>query len=143
MPPRPNALNRKHRQVINAAVQGNIDPVLSQDRKTLYVRTPQGRVSLEITGQGLTAAGREYYRRRGIRWHPRTVAGIDYERAGPERTARDGMQRYIVAPDGKCLARHLSFSVESDGASNLLVTGANGVGSKIVTLSRFACCRSR
>ena len=92
MPPRPNALNRNQRQVINAAVQGNVD---RQDRKTLYVRTHQGRVSLEITGQGLTPAGREYYRRRGIRWRPRTVAGIDYERAGPERTARDGMQRYI------------------------------------------------
>ena len=49
----------------------------------------------------------------------------------------------IVAPDGKCLATRLSFSVESDGASNLLITGANGVGSKIVMVSRFACCPSR
>ena len=74
-------LSPQQRRVINAAVAGNIDPRLSQNRKVLDVRTPAGRVSLEISGQGLTDAGREYFRRRGIRWRPRTVAGIDFERA--------------------------------------------------------------
>ena len=41
----------------NAAVAGNIEPRLSQNKKVLDVRTPQGRVSLEISGQGLTEAG--------------------------------------------------------------------------------------
>ena len=93
-------LARQQRQVVNAAVAGNIAPTLSQNRKVLDVRTPQGRVSLEISGQGLTEAGREYFRRRGIRWRPRTVAGIDYERA-EERTSRDGLSKFIVGPDGK------------------------------------------
>ena len=70
-------LSPQQRRVINAAVAGNIDPTLSQNRKVLDVRTPQGRVGLEISGQGFTLAGREYFRRRGIRWRPRTVAGID------------------------------------------------------------------
>ena len=93
-------LTRQQRQVVNAAVAGNIEPRLSQNRKVLDVRTPAGRVSLEISGQGLTSAGREYFRRRGIRWRPRTVAGIDYERA-VESTSKDGLSKYIVGPDGK------------------------------------------
>ena len=52
-------LTRQQRQVVNAAVAGNIEPRLSQNRKVLDVRTPAGRVSLEISGQGLTDAGRE------------------------------------------------------------------------------------
>ena len=91
-------LTRQQRQVVNAVVAGNIAPTLSQNRKVLDVRTPQGRVSLEISGQGLTEAGREYFRRRGIRWRPRTVAGIDYERA-VESTSRDGLSKFIVGPD--------------------------------------------
>ena len=93
-------LTPQQRRVINAAVAGTVEPRLSQNRKVLDVRTPQGRVSLEISGQGLTEAGREYFRGRGIRWRPGTVAGIDYERA-EERTSRDGLSKYIVAPDGK------------------------------------------
>ena len=61
-------LSPQQRRVINAAVAGNVVPTLSQNRKVLDVRTPAGRVSLEISGQGLTEAGREYFRRRGIRW---------------------------------------------------------------------------
>ena len=79
-------LTPQQRRVVNAAVAGNVAPTLSQNRKVLDVRTPAGRVSLEISGQGLTEAGREYFRRRGIRWRPRTVASIDYETA-EERTS--------------------------------------------------------
>ena len=93
-------LNPQQRRVLNAAVAAGTEPRLSQNRKVLDVRTPQGRVSLEISGQGLTEAGREYYRRRGIRWRPRTIAGIDFERA-VERTSKDGLSKSIVAPDGK------------------------------------------
>ena len=82
-------LSPQQRRVINAAVAGNIEPRLSQNRKVLDVRTPQGRVSLEISGQGLTEAGREYFSSRGIRWRPPTVAGIDYERA-VESASGDG-----------------------------------------------------
>ena len=39
----------------------------------------------------------------------------------------------IVAPDGMCLARGLSFSVESSGLSNLLITGPNGCGKTAVS----------
>ena len=38
----------------------------------------------------------------------------------------------IVAPDGSCLAKDLSFSVESTGKSNLLITGPNGCGKSSV-----------
>lgn len=38
----------------------------------------------------------------------------------------------INAPDGRCLARDLSFSVESGGNYNLLITGGNGTGKSAV-----------
>ena len=93
-------LSPQQRRVINAAVAAGTDPRLSQNRKVLDVRTPAGRVSLEISGQGLTEASREYFRRRGMRWRQRTVASIDYERA-EERTSRDGLSKFIVGPAGK------------------------------------------
>ena len=93
-------LSPQQRRVINAAVAGAIEPRFNQNRKVLNVRTAQGRVSLEISGQGLTEAGREYFRRRGIRWRPRTVAGIEFERA-EEKTSRDGLSKFVVGPDGK------------------------------------------
>ena len=43
----------------------------------------------------------------------------------------------INAPDGQCLARDLSFSVESGGNYNLLITGGNGTGKSAV--ARVLC----
>ena len=38
----------------------------------------------------------------------------------------------VIAPDGSCLAKDLSFSVEATGKSNLLITGPNGCGKSSV-----------
>lgn len=38
----------------------------------------------------------------------------------------------IIAPDGRCLARELTISVEAHGRSNLLLVGSNGVGKSAV-----------
>ena len=48
-----------------------------------------------------------------------------------ERLCLSGVN--VIAPDGRCLARELSISVEAHGRSNLLIVGSNGVGKSAVT----------
>ena len=97
-------LPRQQRQILNAAfversqaqLQGNV----------LYVRSSRGRLNLEVGGKGLTPAGKAFYasardaQGNRLRWRPRTVAREpDLDRA-VERTSKDGLRRYLVAPDG-------------------------------------------
>ena len=88
--------------IVNRAIEQNVEPQLSQSRQVQYLRVPNvGRADLERQTQ-LTAAGREWYRRKGIRFRvPKTVPLIDYANAR-ERTTRDGLQKYIVDAQGGC-----------------------------------------
>ena len=96
---------RAQRRIVNAAFAESVQPVIQKN--VLFIRTSQGRLNIESGGRGLTPAGKLYYASardpdgRRLKWKPQTVSREPNLARAIEKPTKDGMRRFIEAPDGK------------------------------------------
>ena len=97
MPPQPAVkLNRTHRRVLEAAIQQNVEPILTKGKQsTVLVTQGSGRGIVERRGT-LTDLGRAYFQRRRRRWVPRTTGGPVWSDVNRVYTDRSGMREYVM-----------------------------------------------
>ena len=97
MPPQPRVkLNRAHRRILEAAIQQNVEPILTKGKQSTVLVTPGvGRGIVERKGT-LTDLGRAHFQRKRQRWQPRTTGGPVWSDVNRVYTDRSGMREYVM-----------------------------------------------